>query len=103
MKVHFIPKTKLGKWSIGCIIGLVVCFVLFLLLVESGQRGGDTFFSNLLLTIPMFLAGISGVAAFLTGIIGIIKSKERSVFVFLATTIGLFVLWWILGEIIFPH
>ncbi len=103
MKVHFKPKTALGKWSVGLIIVFVVLLASFQLLVASGQRGGETFFSNLILTIPMLIAGISGVSAFTTGLIGIIRSGERSIAVYLATLIGLLVLLFVLGEIIFPH
>jgi hypothetical protein len=69
----------------------------------SGQRGGDTFFSNLTLTIPMMLAWTPGISALVTGIIGIAKSRERSILVFAATAIGLLVLAFSLGEILFPH
>ena len=103
MKVHFKPKTALGKWSVGLIIVFVVLLASFQLLVASGQRGGETFFSNLILTIPMLIAGISGVSAFATGLIGAIQSRERSIAVYLATLIGLLVLLFVLGEIIFPH
>jgi len=51
----------------------------------------------------MLLAGVSGVSALATGIIGIVKNRERSGLVFLATAIGLFVLIFSLGEILFPH
>ena len=98
-----LPKTSLGKWSFGLIIVFFLLFVIFQLLVASGQRGGATFFSNPVLTIPILLAGISGVFAFFTGIISIVRSKERSVLVFLATAIGLFVMLFWLGEILFPH
>ena len=50
----------------------------------------------------MLLAGVSGVSSLVTGIIGIVKSRERSVLVFLATAIGLVVLIFSLGEILFP-
>jgi hypothetical protein len=103
MTVHLVPKTTLGKWSVALIVPFVVLLISFQLLVASGQRGGDTFFSNLTLTIPILLAGISGVLAFLTGIISIIRSRERSVPVFLATTIGFFVLTFCLAEVLFPH
>jgi len=93
----------MGKWSTGLIIAFLLFLAVFLILVASGQRGGDTFFSNLALTIPMLLAGVSGVSALVTGIIGIVKSRERSVLVFMATAIGLFVLVFSLGEILFPH
>jgi len=103
MRVSILPKTPLGKWSIGLIIAFIVFIVAFQLLVASGQRGGKTFFSNLVLTIPILLAGTSGVFAFLTGLIGVIRNRERSIFVFLAMLIGLFVLLFWLGEVIFPH
>lgn len=97
------PKTRLGKWSVGLIIIFFLFFALFQLLVASGQQGGATFFSNPVLTIPILLAGTSGVFAFFTGIISILKNKERSVLVFLATAIGLFIMLFWLGEILSPH
>ena len=103
MKLYSIPKTRLGNWSIWLIIAFIVFFITFQLLVASGQRGGATFFSNLALSIPMLIAGISGISAFFTGIIGIIKSKERSVLVFIATIIGFFILFFVLGEFLVPH
>ncbi len=103
MKLHFMPKTALGKWSVSLIVAFVLLLVSFQLLVASGQRGGETFFSALVLTVPILIAGICGVSAFVTGLIGVIRSRERSVIVYLATVIGLFVLLFGLGEIILPH
>lgn len=103
MRVSILPKTPLGKWSTGLALVFLVLFVAFLLLVASGQRGGETFFSNLMLTIPMLFAATSGVFAFLTGLIGVIRNRETSILVFLAMLIGLFVLIFWLGEIVFPH
>lgn len=103
MRVNFVPKTNLGKWSVGLIIALFAFLTLFQILVASGQRGGATFFSNPLLVVPLLIAGICGVSAFFAGIIGIMKRRERSVLVFLATVIGFFVLFFVLGEILFPH
>jgi len=100
------PKTALGKWSVGLIVGSPLFFLLaMLILLWSGQRSEDieTFFSNLAIAIPMLLAGICGISAFFTGIIGIIKSKERSVIVFISTFIGFFVLFLLLGEVLVPH
>jgi len=103
MRVIILPKSYLGKWSIGLIAAFVVFFVIFQILVASGQRGGETFFSNLALTIPIFLAGASGVLAFLTGLIGVIRNKERSILVFLAMLVGFLVLLFSIGEVAFPH
>lgn len=97
------PKTRLGKWSVGLIIVFFLLLVTFRLLVASGQKGGATFFSNPVLAIPGLLMGISGVFAFFTGAVSLIKNKERSIFVFLATAMGLLVLIFCLGEILSPH
>ena len=103
MRITVLPKTSWGKWSVGLVLAFILFFALFVILVASGQRGGETFFSNLLLTVPMFLAGTCGVAAFVTGLIGIIKSKERSILVYLAILIGLYILVFGLGEVLVPH
>lgn len=103
MKITVLPKTSLGKWSIGFILALILFFVLFIIFVVSGQRGDDTFFSNLLLAVPMLLGATCGEAALVTGLIGIIKSKERSILVYLAIFIGLEILVFGLSEFLFPH
>jgi hypothetical protein len=103
MRVHFKPKTNLGKWSAWLIVAFAVSMASFGILVASGQRGGDTFFSNPILTIPVLIAATSGIAAFITGIISIVRRKERSISVYVAVAFGLITLVFVLGEIIFPH
>jgi hypothetical protein len=49
------------------------------------------------------LAGASLISAMVTGIIGIVKYKERNVLVFLAAAPGRFVLLLVGGEFLFPH
>ena len=51
----------------------------------------------------MLLAGISGIAAFFTGIVGIIFKRDRSLMVIFATIIGLFVLFFAVAELVYPH
>ena len=103
MRISLKPKTTMGKWSTGLIIAFFLFVAVFLILVASGQRGDDTFFSFTALTIPGLLAGVSAVSALVTGIVSIVKGRERSVLVFLATAIGLYLLILLLGEILFPH
>lgn len=102
-KINTMPKTSLGKWSVRLIIIFLSLLLIFRLLVVAGQRGGATFFSNLWLTIPALLMVITGASAFFTGIISIIKNKERAILVYLTTAIGLLILIFCLGEILFPH
>ncbi|MFC1947426.1 hypothetical protein ACFLXY_05860 [Chloroflexota bacterium] len=79
---YYKPKTALGKWSIGLIVGSLF-FVLLAGLIDEvfGVIGAVP--NNL-----MLVAGISGIFAFFTGIIGIIKSRDHSVIVYIATIIG---------------
>ena len=103
MWFHFKPKTSLGKRSAWLLVALAVFMGVFRTNVLLGQRGGDTFFSNPSLAIPILLAGISGIAAFITGLISIVRKKERSIAVYLAVAVGLIVLIVALAQIISPH
>jgi nitrate reductase gamma subunit len=104
MKSSLPPTTTLGKWSIGLGISLILFFILsFAIIILGHQTGGETFLDNLYIAVPMFLAGISGIAALITGSICILRYKERSALVFLSAAIGLFVLFLVLGEFLAPH
>ena len=63
----------------------------------QGQLG------NPILASPILFAGTSGIAAFITGLISIVKRKERSIAVYFAVTYGLVVLVFWLRVITFPH
>ena len=103
MRVHFKPTTYLGKRAAWLIFAFAVSLASFGILVASGQRGGDTFFSNPILTVPILFAATSGIAAFVTGLISIVKRKERSISVYVAVAFGLVVLIVALAQIISPH
>ena len=103
MRISYKPSTVQGKWSVRLIVISILFFVVLSSFIASGQRGGDTFFSNLLLAIPMLVAAILAVCAFFTGIIGIFRNREWAVFVFISTALGFFVLFWGFAEIVFPH
>jgi hypothetical protein len=98
----FMPKTKLGKWSVFLIIGFILFMFIFFYFVSLDFKGGDTFLSNPYLAIPISLAGLCGVSSFVVGIISVFH-KERSVLVYLSILIGAFVLLFISGEIFTPH
>ena len=97
-----LPTTTLGKWSLGLVIAAILCFAVFLVEIASGFRGGDTWTWDWA-TVPILLAGVFVFSGMVTGIIVIVKSRERSVLVILATAIGLFFSLLVLGEFLFPH
>ena len=76
------PKSALGWWSVGLFVAWILFFVLADAIIGSSPDYNMTF------TYGLGMSGI-GTAAFVTGLISFIKSKERSVFVFLTTLIGL--------------
>ena len=84
MRITILPKTPLGRWSVGLVIALIVLFA-----VVPEAPGAEV--TALGRALAIGFAGISG-AAFVTGLLGIVKRKERSVLVFLTTAIGLFLL-----------
>jgi hypothetical protein len=99
-----LPKTTLGKWSLGIILAGILFIVLFFVVVRLGYRGGDTFgVRDIAPASPMILSVFSAISSMVVGIISIIKSRERSILIFLSTAVGLFALILVVGEFAFPH
>jgi hypothetical protein len=104
VKITYLPKTRLGVWSVGFLFAFFLLLATGIVVVSVfNQEGGETFLDNLWISIPMLSAGASAIASFFTGIVAIIKSKERSILVFVTSLIGLLVLWFVIGEILVPH
>ena len=86
MKIDFMLKTRLGKWSVGLntfsliVISISLILVNVLGLLSYGDRWWDV-------TVPVVF--FASIAAFILGIIAIRKNKESSVLVYASVTIGL--------------
>lgn len=85
MRISILPKSLLGWWSVG----LVVASVLFFVLSQVILGPGPDYNMALAYALTAILTGIA-VAAVVTGLISIIKKKERSILVFVAMVIGLY-------------
>jgi len=85
---HFLeaPHTKLGKWSVGLAVASVL-----LILAWSILPGGA------------WLGFLCGVAGGITALTAIIRQHERSWAVWLPLLPLAFVLFFIIGEFLFPH
>ncbi|MCK5128938.1 MAG: hypothetical protein KAQ68_03730 [Clostridiales bacterium] len=104
MKIYFLPKTKFSKLSSILLLSFVFFLIVFYLIIGIFDvRGGDTFFSNPSLFIPILLAWTSAFLALITAIIAIIKEKARSMMVFLSMVVGFAVTIFGLAEVLFPH
>lgn len=88
MKITLLPKNILGKWSMGLSIA-------FIILIFLKMRG--------LIPIMTFLIAALGLVGFITSIVSIIKNKDRSLLIFLPILVGLIIIFWIAGEVIYPH
>jgi uncharacterized membrane protein len=106
MRINILPKTPLGWWSVGLGILFLILFTSPLLgvLVRLQSAYAGLFPIGL---PPGGIMGIvfaiAGAAALVTGLISIIRSKERSILAFLAMIIGLFLLVFVLGEWLHLH
>jgi hypothetical protein len=82
MRISILPKTPLGRWSASLGVASILIIVLIILYSESNYS------MALAVAFTIVSVGISG-AAFVTGLISMIKNSERSVLVFVGMLIGL--------------
>lgn len=104
MKVSFFPKSKIGKWSFGLfLVEVAMILIFYSILTIFNVKGGDTFFSNPELFIPLLAAWASGAAALVLGIISTIKEKPKSILIILIMLVTLLTTWYGIAEVAFPH
>ena len=86
--INVLPKTSLGIWSVGLTIAFILLFFLIGVLT-----GSDPFGFNPILAVVfrIIFAGVP-VAILVTGLISMIKRKERSIVVLVSMVIGLWFL-----------
>jgi hypothetical protein len=88
MKISVLPKSSMGKWSVGLAIALVLFYVLAEVLYgfEVFGTGAQKTFGNILGIVGVCISG----GAFASGLTSLIKSRERSVLVFITMAIGVY-------------
>jgi hypothetical protein len=92
--VTFIPKTVLGKWSVALIVVFFLLVAVQKVFIISSQWASDA--EKL---IALGITVVAAVGAFVTGIVGVIKSKEGAFPVLLSTVTGFIVLMFVLPSI----
>ena len=107
---RLMPRTKPGGWSVGLIILMPILFVIGTSLsgslYESVPAGG-TILADIsarpFLALTMLAGMAAGISGFITGLLAIVKQKEKALLVYASTVIGgLFVLY-LIAEFAFPH
>ncbi|MDD8015162.1 MAG: hypothetical protein PHX45_05675 [Acidobacteriota bacterium] len=90
------PKKKMRRWAGGLLAAFLVSLAtLAVLLHLAGYKAGSP-----QLIIVGTCASVSGIAAFITGMVGLIKFKDRSFVVVLAVIIGSIVILMTIIEIV---
>jgi len=103
-----LPKNKLSKLCLKLMLIFFILFIIVQVVSYIANKNGAFNSEEInaykilmpVLVIPMALIGIS---SFFTGLISIIKHKERSFLVFIAVFIGFLILLFAMGEFLFPH
>lgn len=88
MKIALLPKTCLGKWSVGLSTAFIV---LIWLKIQYGIH------------VMTFAIAVLGLGGFFIGILAIVKDKDSSILNFLPILVGIIIIIWIVGETIYPH
>jgi len=88
VKNIFLPKTRLGKWS-------VLISIVFIILIWAKIQFG----------IPLltFVIAAIGLVGFILSLIALIKNKDRTILILLPVLVGLIILIWTAAELISPH
>ena len=104
------PKTNLGKWSVGLILGMFLLFFVGMSFTNSLYEtvsAGGTIIKDIgqrpALALSMLAGFGAGIAALITGLIAIIKQKERVILVYLSTLVGAALTLFLIAEFLFPH
>lgn len=80
------PETKIGKWSVGLNTFFLAVIIISIILVEVL---GILDFNDKWWDITVPIAALATISSFITGLIAVIKKKERSFLVYLSVFIGL--------------
>jgi hypothetical protein len=89
VNITILPKKYLGKWSIGLTAAFILLFALADVLFGFSEPGPESIPSSAI-TATICMAIVAG-SAFITGLISIIKRKERSILVMFGMVISLWV------------
>ena len=104
MKIRLFSSEKLGKWSLICFLLTILFLIIFFsILTIFDVKGGDTFFSNPELAIPLLLSWTMGLFALVLGIFSLIKSKSKSILVFIVMILSFCTTLFGILEVTSPH
>jgi hypothetical protein len=106
---NILPKTTLGKWSLGLIIAMPVLFIIgtsFANLLYQSVPAGGTILADIsgrpALALTMLAGMAAGISALITGLLAIIRQRERALLVYVSCLIGALLVFFLAGEMMSP-
>jgi Na+/melibiose symporter-like transporter len=107
---RIVPKTTLGKWSVVLIVAMPILFIIGTSFTNSLYKfvpAGATILGDITarpaLALTMLAGMVAGIAAFITGLLAIIRQKEHALLVYISSSIGALLVLFLAGELLFPH
>lgn len=105
-----LPMTRLGIWSVVLIVAMPLLFTIgssFTDTLYQGVPSGRTIPADIVarpaLALTMLAGMGAGISAFVTGLLGIIRQKERGILVYVSSLVGALLILYLSGELLFPH
>jgi hypothetical protein len=89
--------TLAGRVALALVWVFVFALGAFLASSAMGETGGDTFFANPRLALPLLVAGLAGLGAGIAGLVAMARWGERSLLMLLPVALGGFVAWFIVA------
>src|SRR3972149_4167363 len=83
IRLHLLPRTSAGWWSLGLAAGFILLFAMAVFLVQVADHTGIG------VALTLFPAGVAAVLAGAMGVFAIVRRSERSVIVFVPVIVGL--------------
>ena len=107
---RILPKTTIGKWSVGLIVAMLLLFIIGASFTNSLYKSvpsGGTILADIAarpaLALTMLAGMAAGTSALITGLLAIIRQKEHALLVYVSSLIGALLVLFLTGEIFFPH
>jgi hypothetical protein len=107
---RIMPKTALGRWSVGFIVAMPLLFIIgssFTNSLYKSVPSGGTILIDIAtrpaLALTMLVGMAAGILSFITGLLVIIRQKENAILVYVSCAIGALLLLFLAGEILSPH
>ena len=107
---RLMPKTKPGRWSVGFIVVMPILFVIgssFAGSLYESVPAGRTIAADIaarpFLALTMLAGMATGISGFITGLLAIVKQKEKALLVYISTVIGGLLILYLIAELVFPH